>query len=493
MRLTELIQGIEGGHSGDQDPDVLDVTSDSREVGPGSLFVAIRGEHCDGHSFLQEALSRGAVGAVVEDHIMQVPPAPLVKVPNTRRALALLASRFFHYPSRRLQVVGITGTNGKTTTSYLCRDILESGGVKAGLVGTTGYFLGEEFLPSTHTTPDAVELQRLLARMVTKGFQGVVMEVSSHALSQERVSGCFFDSVIFTNMTHDHLDFHKDFEDYFQAKLKLFTELMLNSPKRGQAIVNIDDPWGRKIMPIITIDSLTYSVGSPADLQAEKVHIGQEGISFIARTPLGEMPVRSPLMGRYNVSNILAAIGAGIVHRVPPDAILRGIWETKKVPGRFERIDEGQPFLVLVDYAHTEDALSRLLRAVSEVVSGRIITLFGCGGNRDRIKRPKMGQVAVRLSDTVIITSDNPRYEDPMQIIHEIEEGVREEATGKEYHVILEREEAIEKALSLAKQGDAVVIAGKGHEEYQVIRDRRIPYDDRQVAREALRKIMRGR
>lgn len=480
---------------GSLDREITGLTDDSRQVSPGGLFVAVKGTQSDGHRFLAQAVAAGAGAIVVETgrvsgETLASIAVPVIQVGDSRRALGLLASRFHGGPSRRLRMIGVTGTNGKTTTTYLCKSILEAAGVRVGLIGTVAYLFGEERVAATHTTPGALELQDLLRRMVDAGMQALVMEISSHALALDRTAGCQFGTAVFTNLTQDHLDFHADMEDYFRAKLRLFTAL----DAAARAIVNDDDPYGGRVVEATRARVWSYAIDRPADLRAEDVQISLSGVRFTARTPAGSVALRSSLVGRHNVHNILAAVGVGLAQRVPLEAIAAGVAALKNVPGRFEQVDAGQPFTVVVDYAHTEDALDRLLTTAQTVRSGLIITVFGCGGDRDRGKRPKMGRVAARYSDVVVVTSDNPRTEDPDAIIREIlpgvEAGVRETGRGR-YLVQTDRRAAITEAIRLAQPGDLVLIAGKGHEDYQIIGKEKHPFDDRVVAREAIEALAR--
>jgi UDP-N-acetylmuramoyl-L-alanyl-D-glutamate--2,6-diaminopimelate ligase len=480
---------------GSLDREITGLTDDSRRVSPGGLFVAVKGVQSDGHRFLAQAVAAGAGAIVVETgrvsgEMLASIGVPVIQVGDSHRALGFLASRFHGDPSRRLMMIGVTGTNGKTTTTYLCKAILEAAGVRAGLIGTVAYLFGEERVAATHTTPGPLELQGLLRRMVDAGMQAVVMEVSSHALALDRTAGCQFGTAVFTNLTQDHLDFHADMEDYFLAKLRLFTAL----DSEARAVVNGDDPYGARVVEATRAKVWTYAIDHPADLRAEDVQVSLSGVRFTARTPAGSVALRSPLVGRHNVHNILAAVGVGLALGVPLEASVSGVAALKTVPGRFEQVVAGQPFTVVVDYAHTEDALYRLLTTAQTVRSGRIITVFGCGGDRDRSKRPKMGRVAARYSDVVVVTSDNPRTEDPDAIIREIlpgvEAGLRETGHGR-YLVHADRRAAIAEAVRLARPGDLVLIAGKGHEDYQIIGREKHPFDDRVVAREAIEALAR--
>jgi UDP-N-acetylmuramoyl-L-alanyl-D-glutamate--2,6-diaminopimelate ligase len=504
MKLGDLLAGLEIKTTlppGWLERKVRDIAHDSRKVKPGSLFVAVRGFHSDGHQFISQAIKQGAVAIVAEKQEGQPVPAdtPLLIVDDSRKALALLANTFFRHPSRRLMLIGITGTNGKTTTTYLVKSIVEAAGHTAGLIGTIDYRVGDKVYPAPNTTPESLELQRLLSEMVRLGASHCIMEVSSHALALGRIEGCEFAAAAFTNLTQDHLDFHESMEAYFQAKLRLFTNL---SPE-AWAIVNVDDPRGVEIVRKTRARVITTGFSELANVRpVETVDHGMNGLMFDAASPAGTIPVESSLVGRHNIYNILTAIGIGSALGVSADMIARGLRNMKAVPGRMEKVDEGQPFGVMVDYAHTEDALVRLLESVREITAGRIITVFGCGGDRDRTKRPAMGAAAIKGSDVVIITSDNPRTEDPLGIIRDIEQGLvkhgvkmssqdaaKHAAPGKKpYYVMPGRHEAVAVAVGLARPGDTVVLAGKGHEDYQIIGEKKLHFDDREVAREEIRK-----
>jgi UDP-N-acetylmuramoyl-L-alanyl-D-glutamate--2,6-diaminopimelate ligase len=493
MTFAELIEPLRTAErQGNLDIAVTSLTDDSRAVRPGSVFVAVKGERVDGHAFVGKAVEAGAAALVLQKglSVAAAPSVPVVRVEDSRRVLGVLAGRFYREPASRLCMVGVTGTNGKTTVTYLCKGVLEAAGRRVGLIGTVAYQIGDERLPAAHTTPGAVELQALLSRMADAGMDAAVMEVSSHALAMDRTAGCEFDVAIFTNLSQDHLDFHADMDGYFQAKLRLFADLdpagRKLRPKR--AIVNTDDARGARVCTASRVPVWTYAIRQPADIRAEDVRLALSGTRFTAATPRGRFPVESRLVGEHNVYNILAAIGVGLHEGLSPEVIQRGIVSVVNVPGRFERVEAGQDFTVVVDYAHTDDALLRLLTAAQALKTGRIITVFGCGGDRDRGKRPKMGRVAARFSDVVFLTSDNPRSEDPAAILREIEVGVREALTEKRvrYEVIADRRAAIEAAVREAKSGDTVLIAGKGHEDYQIVGTTRLHFDDREVARAAL-------
>lgn len=474
---------------GDLALSVTGITDDSRQVKPGALFVAVKGERVDGHQFLPQVLQAGAAALVVQQPQAQG-TVPVILVKDSRRTLGFLGSRFYGDPSSRLRMVGVTGTNGKTTITYLTKAVLESAERKVGLIGTVAYQIGEELVPAAHTTPGALELQALLSRMVSAGMDTAVMEVSSHALALDRTVGCEYDVAVFTNLTQDHLDFHRDMDDYFSAKLKLFTGLAEGKRKPSKrAIVNLDDPWSERIRKATAVPLWTYGIKGAADLRAEDLRLSASGTTFSVATPHGRAKVESRLVGEHNVYNALAAVGVGLQEGLSLDLVCQGIASVRNVPGRFERVEAGQPFTVVVDYAHTEDALVRLLSAAQALRPGRIITVFGCGGDRDRTKRPKMGRAAVERSDVVVLTSDNPRTEQPQAILQEVEVGVKDALRHRPQvrcHVIADRRAAIKAAVREARPGDMVVIAGKGHEDYQIIGTTKHHFDDREVAREAI-------
>jgi UDP-N-acetylmuramoyl-L-alanyl-D-glutamate--2,6-diaminopimelate ligase len=487
IRLVKLLRGVEAsGATAFGDLEIAEVAYDSRKVKPGTLFVAIRGEKADGNKFVSDAASRGAVAIVSEQTRPEAIPAeiPWITVPDARRALAAIAANYFGHPAEVLKLIGVTGTNGKTTTSYLVDSILRAAGCEVGLFGTIAYRLVRETRPATHTTPESFDLQSFLADVVRAGGTHAVLEASSHALALDRLWGCPFAVAIFTNLTRDHLDYHKTFDDYFAAKRRLFEGTGAAAP--GVGVINRDDAYGKHLAGLAG-RTLTYGLEPGADITTRKPALSFSGLEFTAETPIGKIEVRSPLVGRINVYNILAAIGAGVALNLTQEVIAAGVAQLASVPGRFERIDLGQPFLVVVDYAHTDDALRNLLSTAKELhAGGRIITLFGCGGDRDRTKRPLMGEAAGRSSDIVVLTSDNPRSEDPLLIINDAIVGVQR--TKAKVLVESDRERAIEIALDQARPGDIVLLAGKGHEISQVLRDRTIDFDDREMARRMLRQ-----
>ena len=485
MLLKDLLKGIEYEISGGTaDIDIKSVTDDSRQVRPGGLFIAVAGHSQDGRKFADSAVSNGAI-VVVSDQKIRVPGGVLgVYVKDIREALSAIAVNFYDAPSRKLGVIGITGTNGKTTITYLIESIAKSAGFKSGVIGTVNYRIAGSSRLAKNTTPGALELQSLLSEMVGAGCSYAAIEVSSHALEQGRVSGVYFDAAIFTNITSDHLDYHKTPEKYFEAKMKIFDHLK----DGGTAILNNDDQKIRSVAPVIKHKKIAYGTKPGSTVAASKIKLSPDGSSFDAVTPSGVIGITTKLLGMHNVSNCLAAIAAMQVLGVDAGSIAKGIKDMETIPGRLEPVDRAQSFKVLVDYAHTEDALNNVLSILKNIGKGKVITVFGCGGDRDRSKRPLMCRAACKYSDRVIITSDNPRSEDQLRIIDEIESGIRAEFSN--YDIVPDRRDAIIKAISLAEDGDIVLIAGKGHEDYQIVGERVLHFDDREVADEALRSIL---
>ena len=470
---------------------VTGVAYDSRSVRPGHVFVALRGQKADGVIFAHDAIARGAAAIVSEQPAPADVHVPWAVVRDARVALAVLAAEFHRHPSREMQVVGITGTNGKTTTAYLLAAIFDAAGLRSGVLGTVAYRIGRETREATRTTPEAPDVQALLREMADRGCGACAMEVSSHALSLHRVDDLTFAAGVFTNLTRDHLDFHGDMESYFQAKRRLFEML----PRTAPSVLNVDDPRGAALVEAGG-RPVTYAIGRPADIAPGPLSFSLAGLTFDVRTPRGTIHVVSRLVGRPNVYNILAAAGAAVALDVPFDAIERGLRNLEGVPGRFEVVSGAKDEItVVVDYAHTDDALRNLLETARPLARGRVITVFGAGGDRDRTKRPLMGAVAGRMSDVIVITSDNPRSEDPNQIIDEILRGLTPDTkkdSGQRVLTIPDRRDAIVKAIELARAGDLVLVAGKGHEKYQVIGDGTLPFDDVAVAREALARRRAG-
>jgi UDP-N-acetylmuramoyl-L-alanyl-D-glutamate--2,6-diaminopimelate ligase len=475
MRLDELVAELPGARIvGDPSVKILELVFDSRKAGPGALFFCVVGERADGHDFAARVVERGAAGLVVERELgLDVPE---VVVADSRAAMAPVAARFWGDPTGELQMVGVTGTNGKTTTAFLVHEILKAADVRCGLLGTVKQIVGGVEKDVVRTTPEAIELQSTFRQMLEGGDEACAMEVSSHAMTLHRADAIHWDVAIFTNLTQDHLDFHADMEDYFLAKRKLFEA----GPKT--AIVNVDDPYGRRLAG--EFECVTFSAeGSEADYSARDVSFDAGGASF----RIGSQELRTALPGHFNVANALGAFAAAEALGVGSEIAAAGLARAARVPGRFEPIDEGQGFAVLVDYAHTPDSLENVLRAARRLTEGKLISVFGAGGDRDRDKRPKMGRAGAELSDLTVITSDNPRSEDPEAIVAEVAAGAE---GARELEVIVDRREAIARALGRAGPGDTVVIAGKGHEQGQEFEGgRKIPFDDRDVAREELRKL----
>jgi UDP-N-acetylmuramoyl-L-alanyl-D-glutamate--2,6-diaminopimelate ligase len=493
MTLEQVLQAVgDVSFVGDSSVVISGLAYDSRRVAPGNVFFAISGYREDGHRFIADAVSRGAV-AIVSEHApaeaSEVGALSWAKVPNVRQALALAASEFYRHPSDYLQLVGVTGTNGKTTVGFLIASILEAAGRTPALFGTIEYRLkfGEHAAatPAPNTTPESLDLQRMLRQALDAGGSSAVMEVSSHSLALDRVAGCSFHTAVWTNFTRDHLDFHDGVEDYYAAKAKLF--LMTDAkPAPQHAVLNADDPRCAAIAAQTPARVLRFGVDQPADITTRRWKASRGGITFTAQTPEGPVDLSSPLVGRHNVYNLLAATAAGVVLGVSLQQIQQGV-QTLTVPGRMEAMDLGQPFGVYVDYAHTEDALKNLVASARELnPDGHLIVVFGCGGDRDRSKRPLMGQAAA-VCDRVILTSDNPRSEDPLQIINDVTVGLQKSSAN--YAVEPDRAAAIARALGEARPGDTVLIAGKGHENYQIVGNARLPFDDREAVRAALRKM----
>jgi UDP-N-acetylmuramoyl-L-alanyl-D-glutamate--2,6-diaminopimelate ligase len=477
---------------------VSSVSYDSRLVSPGAVFVALRGVHADGTTFVREAISRGALAVVAE---APAPPGLSIEwlqVSDARLALAALAAAFYRDPSRELILIGITGTNGKTTTAYLLSSVFEAAGMPCGRIGTVGYRVGNREVEAARTTPEAPDIQRMLRDMVSQGCRACAMEVSSHALALRRADYLQFAAGIFTNLTRDHLDFHRDMEEYFRAKRRLF-ELL---PPGAIAVLNVDDRRGRELVPVVA-RAVTYAIDAPADVRPGPVSLSLDGLQFDVLTPRGTLQIRSRLVGRPNAYNLLAAAATAMALDLPFTAIEGGLAALEHVPGRFQVVSgPGDDVRVVVDYAHTDDALKNLLETARALGPARIVTVFGCGGDRDKTKRPLMGAVAARLSDLVIVTSDNPRSEDPSQIIDEIKRGIVVPADrtppgqpgrrSTPWLAIVDRGEAIHRAIHDAGPGDLVLIAGKGHERYQIIGDKVLLFDDVAVARAALARRRAG-
>jgi UDP-N-acetylmuramoyl-L-alanyl-D-glutamate--2,6-diaminopimelate ligase len=501
VRLAELLKELDVVQvNGDTAVDIAGVCYDSRTCGPSSLFVAVPGLKVDGHDYIHQALGLGARAVVLEESRPVPPNITVVRVSDSRRALGILGRNFYGNPSRDLCIVGITGTSGKTTITYLLESIFSAAGLKAGVLGTVNYRFGGKTMPAPNTTPESLELQRILREMADAGVRNVMMEVSSHSLELRRVDDCEFDIGIFTNLSQEHLDYHSTMEDYFLAKKRFFDTLLdgRKDGRRYRMIVNADDPWGERLLREVPGKVLTFAVGTTADISAGKASFSMDGIEAELKTPGGEFSIRSALIGRFNLSNILAAAAAAWALDVPAQHIQAGIENLRAIPGRLEKVAGPGGPSVFVDYAHKEAALRGVLENLSPFKKGKLITVFGCGGDRDRQKRPLMGKAAVTFSDLTILTSDNPRSEEPMEIIRERERGINSgvarklengdlsSAGEKAYLVVPDRRAAIKLAIGIAGNDDMVLIAGKGHETYQIIGSRTVPFDDRTVAGEAM-------
>ncbi|HBB87434.1 MAG TPA: UDP-N-acetylmuramoyl-L-alanyl-D-glutamate--2,6-diaminopimelate ligase [Blastocatellia bacterium] len=497
VTLKQIAEVTGGRLSGDDSVVVTDVSHDSRRAGSGSLFVAVRGDLFDAHKFLPQVIEQGALGVISElDHPVELQsgrghaPAPFawLQVDDVRRAMALAAAEVQHHPSRELQLAGITGTNGKTTTAYLIASIPEAAGEAVAMTGTVEYRLGAERRKADRTTPEATDMQRLLREAVDIGCKTAVMECSSQAMDFHRCDALEYAVAVFSNLTRDHLDYHKTMENYWYAKQRLFDGRLGSKPR--VSVINADDSYGVELAEKMEREGarvVRYGVKSEADVTARNPKFSLDGMKFNLRTPAGEREFHSPLVGPPHIYNTLAAVASGLALGYELDVITRALEKCTGAPGRFERVEHDQDFAVVVDYAHSDDALLNVLRTAREVTKGKIITVFGCGGDRDRSKRAPMGEAAASLSDVVILTSDNPRTEDPEQILADAELGIKE--TGKPYRKIADRRDAIHQAVAEARSGDLVLIAGKGHEDYQIVGREVFHFDDKEVAREALAQV----
>ena len=527
MTLAELLQNLPDAElHGNSSVCITHLTCDSRQVKPGTFFFALHGSTADGHSYIEKAVAAGAAAVLLEDSAKAPMTVPWVKVPDGRSAMGHIAAIFNGDPTATKPLIGITGTNGKTTTTYLIEAILAAAGIPAAVLGTISYRFGETNIAASHTTPESTELQKAFRQLAEAGAKAFVVEVSSHALEQKRVDGCHFDVGIFTNLTRDHLDYHGDMENYLEAKLRLFSVLLKPDdikPKR-RGVVNMDDPYGARVAAATACPVITFGREGNWDVRPEEACLSVQGISGVIHTPKGEFPFASRLMGRFNLSNILASVAVGVALDLPLTAIKAGIEGHRTVPGRMERVENCCGITCLVDYAHTGDALENVLATLKEIATGRIITVFGCGGDRDNGKRSIMGAIAARMSDLAIVTSDNPRTEDPLSILQQIREGIintpaplqgeacpersrrgrgrgrdgflreyistelAENFTDKGFVVVENRHDAIKLAIRLAQRGDIVLLAGKGHEDYQIIGTVKHHFDDREEAVAAFRE-----
>jgi len=495
MKLRDIIRGIKTKRfDGDDRLEISGISIDSNKVNDGYLFAALKGEKTDGHRYIDSALRNGAVALLVEDAPENgYPGIAVIRAWDSRGSLAKAAANFYGHPTKELTLAGVTGTNGKTTVTYLLESIWKEEGRNPGVIGTIEYRFGGNKVEAPMTTPESLDLMRMFREMRDASVDCAAMEVSSHALDRRRVLECHFDAAVFTNLTQDHLDYHGTIENYFGAKKRLFTELLRESAKKEKfSVVNIDDPYGAEIAKDAPGTVITYSLrDTGATVSAAGFRVSGEGIAARLATPWGGVQINSPLFGEHNMSNILAASAAALALGSSPAAVERAVSGFTAVPGRLERVDNPLGFNVLVDYAHTPDALKNVLQAVRPLTSGKVILVFGCGGDRDRTKRPKMGRIGRELSDVLIVTSDNPRTEQPEEIIDEIEQGViGHGASGKPYFRITDRKEAIRMAVGMAGKNDTVLIAGKGHEDYQIIGTTKYPFDDRTVAGEILKEML---
>src|SRR5437867_9406350 len=488
VTVADVAEAVDGKSNGDENLAVTDVTHDSRQAKDGGLFVTVCGELFDAHQFIPQVMEQGAVGVISELERPTEFAGAWIKVENLRRAMALAAAEVHRHPSRELKLVGITGTNGKTTTAYLVASIPEAAGEPVAMTGTVEYRLGNERNKAGRTTPEATDMQRLLRQAVEIGCQTAVMECSSQAMDFHRCDELDYAVAVFTNLTRDHLDYHKTMENYWYAKQRLFDGRLGSRPKTS--VINVDDPYGVELADKLANEGLRvirYAVKSEADVTAREPEFSLDGMRFGLVTPQGECDFRSPLVGPPHIYNTLAAVASGLALGYSLDVITKALEKCTGAPGRFERVPHNADFAVVVDYAHSDDALLNVLRTAREVTKGKIITVFGCGGDRDPSKRAPMGQAAGSLSDVVILTSDNPRTEDPNQILADAEIGIQE--TGKPYEKIADRRAAIHRAISQARDGDLVLIAGKGHEDYQLIGREVFHFDDKEVACEALKNL----
>ncbi|MFQ3549840.1 MAG: UDP-N-acetylmuramoyl-L-alanyl-D-glutamate--2,6-diaminopimelate ligase [Armatimonadota bacterium] len=485
MKYLELIDNISDYQMiNNNNVEINGIAFDSREVQNGNLFIAISGGSFDGHNYISEAIKKGASAIVAEKNIKEYSSkVSYVVVPNSRKAMGKIAAAFYNYPTRDIKLIGVTGTSGKTTVTHLISYILNQANIKNGVIGTIGIRIDNEYLPSNHTTPESLDLQKTIFNMKHQGVQAVIMEASSHGLYQGRLIGCEFDVGIFTNIARDHLDFHKTQEAYLQAKMLLFNDMPNHSEKTFSGVINIDDEHSDVVIKNTKGKVITFGINKTADLMAKNIIATDKEVSFDLIYENNTINIKMPIGGMFNVYNALSAIGASLCLDIHIDDIIKGLANVKPVAGRFEYVDCGQNFGVIVDYAHTPDELENVLLSAKSITKGNLIVVFGCGGDRDRGKRPIMGRIADEISDIVVVTSDNPRTEDPLSIIDEILTGIE-----RKNNIVVEpdRYKAIREAIKLAKADDCVVIAGKGHEDYQIFANETIHFDDREVARELL-------
>ncbi len=486
MKLKDILEGVNITQlDGNQDKEIQGLSYSSKTTQPGYLFAALKGEKTNGIHFIHEALQKGALAILSEEPKPQDFSGIWIQTSDAREALALCSANFYSHPSRRLKVIGITGTKGKTTLTYLLEAILKKARFLPGVIGTISYKLPNEEISAERTTPEAPDLQKMMSEMVSRGATHCLIEVSSHALELKRVNGIEFDVVVFTNLSGEHLDYHRSMENYFEAKKKLF---FLDQNRERIAVMNSDDPWGKRLIPEVPLEAITYGLDPPAIIRGDFYKLREEGVDLVVKFPAGTLPLTSQLPGKHNIYNILAAVAVSLTLNIPYLAIKEGIASLHGVPGRFEKIKNSFGLHIFVDYAHTDDALRNLLETVREQNPNRILLVFGAGGDRDKTKRARMGRIADMLADWTILTSDNPRSEDPLAIISEIETGF--ENTGeKKYEIEPDRRKAIRKALLIGKEGDYILVAGKGHEDYQIIGDKILPFKDAEVIRDILQEM----
>lgn len=486
--LTDLLSTLESYElDGNNSLLIHGITDDSRKVQQGYLFICLSGFKVDGYSYISDACDKGAVAIIVDKEVANLPQnLTVIKVPDVKIAMQKIVPMFFDYPAQKMKVIGVTGTNGKTTTTYMLKKIFQATGKKTGVIGTIGALIDEEKLPLANTTPDVVGLQTIFEKMYEQKVEYVFMEVSSHAISLNRIAGIEFDVAVLTNITQDHLDFHKTFDSYIEAKSLLFSNLQNNKTKTGIAVINEDDENAHKIVEVTNSKVFTYGKQQSNDVYPKQVKMSEQNLELLLSTPKGDLELMLHTTGYFNVYNVMSAVTTALALDISIDTIHKGLADFAGVAGRFELVKAGQPFTVVVDYAHTPDSLENVLKTAREVTKGRLIAVFGCGGDRDKTKRPIMGEIASRLSDYVYITSDNPRSEVPETILEDIKAGIK---GYTQYQAIVDRRKAIEHALNFAQPGDVIVIAGKGHETYQILKNRTIDFDDRKVAREFLEGI----
>lgn len=495
--VSDLCKQIKGIYNidGNENVQITGISSDSRDIKAGDLFVCISGVHVDGAAFAAQAVEKGAVAVLTTKHLNLPSKATQIMVPEIHHALEDMVPYFYDYPGKKMRMIGVTGTNGKTTTTHIIAHILRAAGYHVGIIGTIHALIDDEELPIHNTTPDVVELQKFLALMYEKGMTHVVMEVSSHALDLQRVAGIEFDTAVFTNLTQDHLDFHHTMENYVAAKAKLFKSLSMEHHCKDNktAIVNVDDPWAGHILKACQCKVLTYGVEGEADLKGSNLKVELKKSAFDVTGPFGSVHLNMNITGLFNVYNTLAAIGAAHAEGIDTETIDKAIQTFHSVAGRFELVEAGQDFAIVVDYSHTPDSLEKALTTARAMNPNRILAVFGCGGDRDRTKRPIMGKIAAENADIPIVTSDNPRSENPDAIVAEVEVGVKQGLKeGQHHEVIVDRRSAIRRAVELAQTGDIIVIAGKGHETYQILNDGTIHFDDREEARNAVTALLKG-